>query len=75
MASAGSSDCHSDPNFAVICCFLEKYGDLLGLPDISFVDLQHYLEDTKAGAYLLSDLHCELKCVVIELHMIKTSKL
>ena len=51
MAAAGESTCHSDPNFAVICSFLEKYGELLGLPDITFVDLQSYLEDTIAGAY------------------------
>ena len=55
MAAAGESTCHSDPNFAVICSFLEKYGELLGLPDISFVDLQSYLEDTKVGAYTLCE--------------------
>lgn len=49
MAAAGESTCHSDPNFAVICSFLDKYGELLGLPEISYVDLQEYLEDTKTG--------------------------
>ena len=51
MAAAGESTCHSDPNFAVICSFLDKYGELLGLPEIPFIDLQDYLEDTKSGAY------------------------
>ena len=49
MANAGESVCHNDPNFSVICSFLDKYSDLLGLPRISFEDLQRYLEDTKDG--------------------------
>ncbi|KAK7091013.1 hypothetical protein V1264_010732 [Littorina saxatilis] len=60
MAAAGESTCHSDPNFAVICSFVEKYGELLGLPDIPFVDLQDYLEDTKAVSRPLIDLHVRL---------------
>jgi remodeling and spacing factor 1 len=50
MAAVGEGTCHSDPNFAVICSFLDKYGQLLGLPEISFANLQSYLEDTKVGA-------------------------
>lgn len=45
MAS-GEGDCHKDPNFAVICSFLDKYGSLLGLQPICYSDLQSYLEDT-----------------------------
>ncbi|KAK7469832.1 hypothetical protein BaRGS_00036161, partial [Batillaria attramentaria] len=60
MAAAAESTCHSDPNFAVICSFLEKYGELLGLPEISFTELQEYLEDTKTVSRPLIDLHVRL---------------
>ena len=48
MASATES-CHKEPNFAVICSFLEKYGELLGLPNISFLDLKCFLENETSG--------------------------
>ena len=48
----------SGANFAVICSFLQELGEILGVEQIAFDDLQHYLEDTKKGkpvfqAYLL----------------------
>lgn len=49
MASTGDEECHSDPNFAVICSFLDRYGEILGLPEVSFTDLAKYLEDSKTG--------------------------
>jgi len=51
MAAALEGQCHQDPNFAVICSFLDKYGEMLGLPNISYVDLQHWIEDTKYGKH------------------------
>ena len=41
--------CHGNPNFAVICSFLQQYSGLLGIQDIAFDDLEHYLDDTKRG--------------------------
>jgi len=38
-----------DPNFAVICSFLTKYGTLLGLSDVSFDQLEKWIEDTRYG--------------------------
>ena len=38
-----------DPNFAVICSFLTNYGTLLGLPDVSFEQLEKWIEDTRYG--------------------------
>ena len=49
MANAIDSVCLNDPNFAVICSFLGRYGELLGLPDLSYVDLQTILEESKFG--------------------------
>lgn len=50
MASeATSSACHKDPNFAVICSFFERYGELLGLPDLTFEDLENHLENRTEG--------------------------
>ena len=47
MASVvADSDCHKDPNFAVICSFLDRYGELLALPNVSYANLEKYLEDT-----------------------------
>jgi len=38
-----------DPNFAVICSFLTKYGNLLGLTDVSFEQLEKWIDDTRYG--------------------------
>ena len=46
MASVVESDCHKDPNFAVLCSFFERYGELLGLPSVSYSELEDFLEDT-----------------------------
>lgn len=49
MASTTDGCCLNDPNFAVICSFINNFGDKLILPEISFEELQESLEDTKAG--------------------------
>ncbi|XP_072514686.1 remodeling and spacing factor 1 isoform X2 [Salminus brasiliensis] len=58
-AAAGSSPglC---PSFAVICSFLERYGALLDLPELTFPQLERYLEETTAVPKLLVDLHVKL---------------
>ncbi|CAG5136604.1 unnamed protein product [Candidula unifasciata] len=61
MASVGEGDCHKDPNFAVVCSFLDKYGASLGLEPISYSDLQTYLEDTTGDvSRVLIDIHVRL---------------
>ena len=53
MASVGEGDCHKDPNFAVVCSCLDKYGESLGLPTVSYLELKQYLEDTsQEGKFL-----------------------
>ena len=51
MASASDGLCHNDPNFAVICNFLDRYGDLLGFKEISYADLQSWIEDSTRGVF------------------------
>jgi len=40
---------HSDPNFAIVCSFIDRHGSLLNLPDVSFDALQRYLEEARFG--------------------------
>ena len=44
-----ASEIHEDPHFAVICSFFQRYGLLLGLPDLSFQELERWIEDTRYG--------------------------
>lgn len=67
MASEKEASCESDPNFAVICGFLEKFGTTCGLTNIDFVDLQDMLENTQEGKAIFCAIgkdyvldHCEL---------------
>lgn len=49
MASDVDASCENDPNFAVICAFLEKFGKQCGLPDVDFLELQQMLENSEEG--------------------------
>ncbi|KAK4883507.1 hypothetical protein RN001_006826 [Aquatica leii] len=60
MASDGEACCESDPNFAVICGFLEKFGVSCGLANIDFLDLQDMLENNQEVPQELIDLHVKL---------------
>ncbi|KAJ8941452.1 hypothetical protein NQ318_016892 [Aromia moschata] len=47
MASDIEASCENDPNFAVICAFLEKFGAKCGLPTVDFLELQKMLENSE----------------------------
>lgn len=49
MASDNEATCESDPNFAVICGFLEKFGVTCGLQNLDIIELQFMLENTQEG--------------------------
>ncbi|XP_056140215.1 remodeling and spacing factor 1 [Lampris incognitus] len=61
-AATASSTPGLCPSYAVICSFLERYGALLDLPELTFPQLERYLQDTSSGQVpkLLVDLHVKL---------------
>ncbi|KAA8586587.1 hypothetical protein FQN60_000423 [Etheostoma spectabile] len=59
-AATASSSPGLCPNYAVICSFLERYGVLLDLPELTFPQLERYLQDTSSVPKLLVDLHVKL---------------
>ncbi|MCJ8742248.1 hypothetical protein PDJAM_G00079950 [Pangasius djambal] len=59
-AAAAASSPGLCPSFAVICSFLERYGALLDLPELTFPQLERYLQETSAVPKLLVDLHVKL---------------
>ncbi|XP_037543728.1 remodeling and spacing factor 1 [Nematolebias whitei] len=59
-AATASSSPSLCPNYAVICSFLERYGALLDLPELTFPQLERYLQDTSSVPKLLADLHVKL---------------
>ncbi|KTF82458.1 hypothetical protein cypCar_00024934 [Cyprinus carpio] len=48
------------PGFAVVCSFLERYGSVLDLPELSFPQLERYLQETSAVPRPLIELHVKL---------------
>ncbi|XP_067289230.1 remodeling and spacing factor 1 isoform X1 [Pseudorasbora parva] len=63
MSSSEAADGSSTelcPSFAVICSFLERYGALLDLPEVSFPMLERSLQESSAVPKLLVDLHVKL---------------
>uniref|UniRef100_A0A4W4HIQ7 Uncharacterized protein n=1 Tax=Electrophorus electricus TaxID=8005 RepID=A0A4W4HIQ7_ELEEL len=37
------------PSFAVVCSFLERYGTALDLPELTFPQMERYLQETSSG--------------------------
>ncbi|CAH1126968.1 unnamed protein product [Ceutorhynchus assimilis] len=60
MASDSEATCEEDPNFAAICAFFEKFGQLIGITDVDFCELQSMLENTHEVPKFLSELHIKL---------------
>jgi remodeling and spacing factor 1 len=52
--------CASDPNFAVIFAFCERFGDSCGVTIPTFQELQEMLEKTTEVPDALVDLHIKL---------------
>ncbi|KAF4101098.1 remodeling and spacing factor 1 isoform X2 [Onychostoma macrolepis] len=48
------------PGFAVVCSFLERYGSVLDLPELTFPQLERYLQETSAVPRPLIELHVKL---------------
>ncbi|XP_073707092.1 remodeling and spacing factor 1 [Garra rufa] len=48
------------PGFAVVCSFLERYGPVLDLPELTFPQLERYLQETSAVPRPLIELHVKL---------------
>lgn len=58
-AVAGAQDvCASDPNFAVIFAFCERFGDSCGVTIPTFQELQEMLENTDQGKARLVKDNC-----------------
>ena len=49
MASEDHELCTNYPDFAVICSFIEKFGDKIGLALPNIGELQTFLEDRENG--------------------------
>ncbi|KAH1022350.1 hypothetical protein HUJ04_011766, partial [Dendroctonus ponderosae] len=60
MASEADASCEEDPNFAVICAFFEKFGQLIGITDVDFCELWSMLKNTYEVSQYLIDLHIKL---------------
>ncbi|XP_016402965.1 remodeling and spacing factor 1-like [Sinocyclocheilus rhinocerous] len=63
MAAPGSTAAlppDVSPGFAVVCSFLERYGSVLDLPELSFPQLERYLQETSAVPRPLIELHIKL---------------
>ncbi|GIY73387.1 remodeling and spacing factor 1 [Caerostris extrusa] len=57
--AASEESCDENPDFAVICSFIEKFGDECGV-NVTIPCLQQMLEDTKNVHEDLAELHIHL---------------
>lgn len=55
----GEDVCASDPNFAVIFAFCERFGDSCGVTIPTFQELQEMLENTDQGKVRMEKDNCD----------------
>ncbi|KAL0973112.1 hypothetical protein UPYG_G00199120 [Umbra pygmaea] len=63
MSTSAASQCSNAglcPNFAVVCSFLERYGPVLGLPKLTFLQMERYLGNSRTVPEPLVELHLNL---------------
>ncbi|KAJ8674843.1 hypothetical protein QAD02_010629 [Eretmocerus hayati] len=60
MASDNEASCVSDPNFAIICSFLERFGKSCGLDVLDIGKLQSMIDNSHEVSPELMDLHIKL---------------
>ncbi|KAJ8280455.1 hypothetical protein GJAV_G00054760 [Gymnothorax javanicus] len=48
------------PSYAVVCSFLERYGAALDLPELTFPQIERYLQETSVVPKPLVELHVKL---------------
>uniref|UniRef100_A0A4W5LFG7 Remodeling and spacing factor 1-like n=1 Tax=Hucho hucho TaxID=62062 RepID=A0A4W5LFG7_9TELE len=60
LAAAQGSNPGLCPSFAVVCSFLERYGQALDLPELTFPQMERYLRDTSTVPKPLVELHVKL---------------
>ncbi|XP_018425190.1 PREDICTED: remodeling and spacing factor 1 [Nanorana parkeri] len=60
IAPSAPSKAGACPDYAVLCSFLERYGAVLDLPELTFPELEEALEETKAVPRALVELHLKL---------------
>nr|XP_046169599.1 remodeling and spacing factor 1-like isoform X2 [Oncorhynchus gorbuscha] len=60
LAAAQGSNPGLCPSFAVVCSFLERYGQALDLPELTFPQMERYLRDTSTVSKPLVELHVKL---------------
>ena len=63
MAAKEERVVYDDPNFTVVCSFLDKYGELLGISKISFNSLQTHVKDTRFGKLVREKFVPEGSCL------------
>lgn len=49
--AAVAPSCHGDPNFAIVCAFLQKFAGKLNITYPNFAELQSMLENTDERKY------------------------
>lgn len=58
MASDVLCSCVNDPNFTIICMFIEKFSDACGIASPPINELSQMLENTSEGMWFSKKIQC-----------------